>query len=143
VETSVSADVLQFWRALSAAKGRQMTLSEKELTRYKRSLIDMRDRLKGELRTIEETTQFLGDQDELSHLPTHPADRVSEGVEKQLAVAKTESELLTAVYEALERMDQGDYGVCEHCGGPIGYERLEALPYAAHCVRCEEQLSEG
>lgn len=120
-----------------------MALKENELNHFKRLLIDMRDRLKGELRTIEETTQSLGDQDELSHLPTHPADRVSEGVEKQLAVAKTESELLTAVYEALERIDQGDYGICENCGSPIAHERLEALPYAANCVRCEEQLSEA
>jgi RNA polymerase-binding protein DksA len=120
-----------------------MTLSDPQLNRFKRSLIDMRDRLKGELRTIEQTTRSLGDQDELSHLPTHPADRVSEGVEKQLAVAKTEGELLAAVYDALERIDEGGYGTCEHCGSPISYERLEALPYAANCVRCEEQLSES
>jgi RNA polymerase-binding protein DksA len=120
-----------------------MTLNEKEINRHKRLLIDMRDRLKGELRTLEESTQSLGDQDELSHLPTHPADRVSEGVEKQLAVAKTESELLAAVYDALERIDQGDYGVCENCGTQIAAERLEALPYAANCVRCEEQLREA
>jgi RNA polymerase-binding protein DksA len=120
-----------------------MTLSEKQLNRYKRSLIDMRDRLKGELRTLEENAQAMVDQDELSHLPTHPADRVSEGVEKQLAVAKTESDMLMAVYEALERIDQGDFGICEQCGTPISPERLNALPYAANCVRCEEQLRES
>ncbi|MGW5698185.1 TraR/DksA family transcriptional regulator, partial [Streptomyces asiaticus] len=43
---------------------------------------------------------------------------------------------LTALDEALERLDHGDYGRCEVCGEPIPAERLEARPTATTCVRC-------
>lgn len=38
------------------------------------------------------------------------------------------------ILAALERMDAGTYGVCDVCGGPIGRERLEVLPYTSVCV---------
>ncbi|MBP8533064.1 TraR/DksA C4-type zinc finger protein [Streptomyces sp. MK37H] len=43
---------------------------------------------------------------------------------------------LTALDEALERLDRGDYGRCDVCGEPIPAERLEARPTATTCVRC-------
>lgn len=43
---------------------------------------------------------------------------------------------LAAVESALRRVDDGTYGVCEVCGGPIGDGRLDALPAATRCVRC-------
>ncbi|MGW7694079.1 TraR/DksA family transcriptional regulator [Streptomyces asiaticus] len=43
---------------------------------------------------------------------------------------------LTALDEALERLDHGDYGRCDECGEPISAERLEARPTATTCVRC-------
>lgn len=38
---------------------------------------------------------------------------------------------------ALEKIDNGTYGLCEHCGDPIPEARLQALPYAALCVTCK------
>jgi DnaK suppressor protein len=40
------------------------------------------------------------------------------------------------VRRALAKLDEGSYGRCDRCGGPIGQERLEALPWAAQCVGC-------
>jgi RNA polymerase-binding protein DksA len=40
---------------------------------------------------------------------------------------------------ALQRMEAGSYGVCEKCGQPIKFERLEALPTASACVECQER----
>ncbi len=45
-------------------------------------------------------------------------------------------EELRQVEAALARIASGKYGFCEKCGQPIGPARLEALPYAVHCVRC-------
>lgn len=38
---------------------------------------------------------------------------------------------------AVELRDQGSYGVCESCGGPIGEERLAAVPEATRCISCQ------
>jgi len=43
---------------------------------------------------------------------------------------------LAALDEALARVDAGTYGVCERCGGPIGDERLAALPSTRRCIAC-------
>ena len=50
-----------------------------------------------------------------------------------LAQARRDAEELRA---ALGRLDTGDYGRCERCGGPIGVERLAARPGARHCIDC-------
>jgi DnaK suppressor protein len=47
-----------------------------------------------------------------------------------------------AIKAALERMEQGDYGHCDRCGEPIEPRRLQALPWAANCVACQQELEE-
>ena len=47
---------------------------------------------------------------------------------------------LRLVDEALDRLDSGDYGICQACEEPIPPKRLRALPWARYCVRCEESL---
>lgn len=44
---------------------------------------------------------------------------------------------------ALERLRTGDFGICRSCEGPIPRRRLLAIPWAEHCVPCQEQLHEG
>lgn len=50
--------------------------------------------------------------------------------------------LLTEVQQALERIDNGTYGICVVCGQPIPEKRLQAIPWAARCVKDEEQLEQ-
>ncbi|HYK85810.1 MAG TPA: TraR/DksA family transcriptional regulator [Ktedonobacteraceae bacterium] len=50
--------------------------------------------------------------------------------------------LLTEVQQALERIDNGTYGTCVVCGQPIPEKRLQAIPWAARCVKDEEQLEQ-
>lgn len=50
--------------------------------------------------------------------------------------------LLTEVQHALARIDNGSYGRCIVCGQPIPEKRLEAIPWAARCVKDEEQLEQ-
>jgi DnaK suppressor protein len=51
---------------------------------------------------------------------------------------RMESELLREVEAALHRLEEGEYGICQGCGEPILEERLEAVPWASNCVRCQE-----
>lgn len=47
--------------------------------------------------------------------------------------------LLRQVEEALGRIDEGSYGVCDECGQPISLKRLEAVPWALYCISCQEK----
>ena len=51
-----------------------------------------------------------------------------------------EKSLLREVEEALARVKDGTYGVCQECEEPISPKRLQALPWAKFCVRCQELL---
>jgi DnaK suppressor protein len=53
-----------------------------------------------------------------------------------------EKNLLREVEEALRRVDEGSFGVCQECEEPISAKRLQALPWAKFCVRCQELLSD-
>ncbi|HEU4963737.1 MAG TPA: TraR/DksA C4-type zinc finger protein [Bacilli bacterium] len=81
---------------------------------------------------------------ELSHYDNHPADLGTEMFErgKDLALRDADSLRLNALDEALERMEEGTYGHCEHCGQPIAFARLEANPAAKFCVHCQEGAEE-
>jgi DnaK suppressor protein len=47
---------------------------------------------------------------------------------------------LRLVEEALDRLDAGDYGICQACDEPIAEKRLQALPWARYCVKCEDEM---
>jgi len=69
---------------------------------------------------------------------------VGSGVDWEMLIAR--QEILEAriqdLEDALERMDEGTYGVCEECGQPIPWERLEVMPEARRCVRCQTASEE-
>lgn len=71
----------------------------------------------------------------------HMADDASDMFEqeKNLALQRNLKDLLARVERALRKFDAGTFGVCEDCGETIDPARLEALPWAAHCVRCKQK----
>lgn len=50
---------------------------------------------------------------------------------------------LAEINHALERIDQGAYGMCTNCGQPVQAERLQALPQAERCIDCERETGSG
>ena len=57
--------------------------------------------------------------------------------QRDLALHDRAGHQLRLVEEALARIDAGTYGTCIRCGREIAPERLEALPWAAHCIDCQ------
>ena len=55
------------------------------------------------------------------------------------ALLDNEKALLGEVQQALERIENGTYGMCTNCGQPIPEKRLEAIPWASLCVTCEKE----
>jgi DnaK suppressor protein len=68
-------------------------------------------------------------------------DEVQYAAERELAIRNLdrESNLLRNVSAALQRIQDGSYGTCLHCEEPIKPKRLEAVPWTACCIRCQEQ----
>jgi DnaK suppressor protein len=67
-------------------------------------------------------------------------DEVQHASERELAIRNLdrESHLLRNVRGALGRMADGSYGICLHCEEEISPKRLNAVPWAAYCIRCQE-----
>ncbi len=59
--------------------------------------------------------------------------------EHEMALAENAREMLYQTERALERLESGTYGACEHCGRPIGKARMQAFPRATLCVECKQR----
>jgi RNA polymerase-binding protein DksA len=63
--------------------------------------------------------------------------------QRDLALREKDEQHLEAVEAALARLDAGTFGTCVRCGRQIAPERLEALPWAAHCIDCQRIVGRG
>jgi DnaK suppressor protein len=74
-----------------------------------------------------------------------PADAGSASFERETAqsLSNHARRILTQIDDALRRIDNGTYGVCERCGEQIEPERLEAIPYATLCMACKRHEETG
>jgi DnaK suppressor protein len=71
-------------------------------------------------------------------------DGTTEAVERisTTATAQSVAASLADVERALAKLDDGSYGRCDECGGPIGDERLDAVPWAVRCVHCSRRRTD-
>lgn len=74
-----------------------------------------------------------------------PADSGSASFERETAqsLSNHARNLLIQIDDAMRRMDNGTYGICERCGERIDLDRLEALPYARLCLDCKRRDETG
>lgn len=61
-------------------------------------------------------------------------------VDLNLAEIERDTQELKAIQDALARLRRGEYGYCQRCGEEISPRRLEALPHATLCIRCQTQI---
>lgn len=66
-----------------------------------------------------------------------------EGYTTNLATEKILEDNLRDIESALERIENGTYGICKYCGLPIAEKRLLARPVASACVDCKQKLQNG
>lgn len=60
-----------------------------------------------------------------------------------LSVSENESRQLTLVTEAIERLEDGEYGLCPNCEEEVNPKRLNAVPWAKYCLKCQELDERG
>lgn len=61
----------------------------------------------------------------------------------QLAVSENDSRQLELIDEALERLEEEEYGICQNCEKEISPKRLAAIPWARYCLDCQEMREQG
>lgn len=123
-------------------------MSKAELTEFRQLLVDKRRAIIGDMSGIEAEALRNSRQDgagDLSNMPTHPADIGTDNFEQEFTLGLLESErtLLAEINSALERIDNGTYGVCLGTGQPIGSARLRARPWAKYCIEYARMLEKG
>jgi len=122
-------------------------LSEADLETFKNRLLALRSRIRGDVSTMADAalsqsrSEAAGD---LSLMPLHMADIGTDNFEREqtLAFIQSDSDTLEFIEEALQRIKDGTYGICEHCGCSIPKVRLNVLPHTATCVRCVESAQQ-
>jgi RNA polymerase-binding protein DksA len=124
---------------LSGKIGRNKYLNKKQLTGQLNRLLDLRERVTGEILSINRDSLSQNERDpSLSDQGTDTFDR-----EFALNQLSSEQDILFEIDEAIRRIENGTYGICEMTNEPINIERLEALPYVRHSIKAQSELEKG
>ena len=108
-------------------------MNDQQLAHFKELLLHRRGEI---LQYADDTVTDMNDQKD--NYPD-PTDRASIESDRNFILRLRERErmLLTKIDEALERIETGEFGVCESCGSDIGAKRLEARPVTTLCIECK------
>jgi DnaK suppressor protein len=123
-------------------------ITQAEVESYRKRLVGLRDRLTGDVTHLAEEALRKGGSEAsggLSNMPLHPADLGTDNFEQEftLNLLQNQEQVLQEIGDALERIRERSFGLCEECQQPIPAARLDALPYARHCVACARKLQPG
>jgi DnaK suppressor protein len=121
------------WSGRGRTPKRGIRMDDKKLAYFKDLLRQRRGEI---LRYADDTVTDMNDQND--NYPD-PTDRASIESDRNFILRLRERErfLLLKIDEALERIDSGDFGICESCGSDIGFKRLEARPVTTLCIECK------
>ncbi|MDM7916748.1 MAG: TraR/DksA C4-type zinc finger protein [Candidatus Eisenbacteria bacterium] len=117
-------------------------MNKKELKHYRELLILELEKIADSQRRLERAARESSQREasgDLSAYSIHSADLGSDAMEreKDLLLAARGSRTARLIEDALRKIDEGTYGACDECGKPIAPKRLDLLPYASLCARCQ------
>jgi RNA polymerase-binding protein DksA len=93
----------------------------------------------------ESNSGSLEDETEEETYDNHLADSATATLNREIdyTLEEISGNVLSAIEDALRRIDDGTFGTCGRCGRPIAEERLEAIPYANRCIDCKRLEERG
>jgi RNA polymerase-binding protein DksA len=129
---------------MAKRKNSKNGLTAAEIAKFRDMLVVKRNEILGNVTTIEDET-FKKERSELSSMPFHMADAGSDNFEQEFALDLMDSEkkLLVEINDALRRIEDKTFGICEGRGESIPKARLNAIPWARYCVVCAELKEKG
>ena len=114
---------------------------------FRARLLEARKQVVGAIENIHaENPGSLGDEtDEPTFQDNHLGDVATATFDREMAstLEDNSTHVLNEIDAALARIDEGTFGTCSWCGGPIGSERLEALPWATLCIEDKRKQERG
>jgi len=115
-------------------------MEKKKAKVYREKLLIRREGLIGQVQAAE---AYSRERD--SEATQDPADMAANAYTKELlmSMSTNDRQLLESIDGALYRIEEGEYGKCSHCGQPIQEKRLEAVPWARHCLTCQDLNERG
>ena len=115
-------------------------MTKTDLTLHRERLLALRARLRGDMSQMEDNA-LNKDHSKTTSMPNDMAELGSGNFDQEftLSLMGSEEDALDQIEAAIERIEDGSYGRCGECGAKIPKSRLEAIPYAAQCVRCAAQ----
>jgi DnaK suppressor protein len=123
-----------------ALRGGIPVMDKKRLDYYKKKLVARREEL---MRTIARTEEEgrQADDDQTVDL----ADKAANSYTKEFlfGMTNTDRNILNMIEAALKRIQKEEYGVCANCQEEMQQKRLEAVPWAKHCISCQEKAEKG
>lgn len=96
------------------------------------------------LKEASSTVGGMSDEEKKELFPD-PTDRATLETDRNflLRIRDRERKLITKIREALKRIDQGEFGICESCGGEISQARLNVRPVTTLCIQCKTEAEEN
>lgn len=123
-------------------------LTKRELKKFQKILVDLRERLQGDIRFLTTDNLHRAGREtgaDLSGSAQHSADHGTDNFDREfaLSLASTEQDVLYEVDEALMRIRDGGYGVCEMTGVQIERARLQVIPYTRYSVQAQSKMEQS
>jgi RNA polymerase-binding protein DksA len=130
-------------KARSLNAGRKK-FNKKELADFKKIILVRKDEIMDEIKHISDDTLKKSQKEaagDISGYTYHMADVATDTYDREfsLGLASNERELLYELDDALKKIDEGAFGICEECKSLITKTRLKAVPYARLCVKCQQR----
>ncbi len=107
-------------------------MNKEELEKLKKKLLAEKELIEGNLKKFESELDFGDDADHMEEETDETEETAS-----FLSVKDNQDKRLTQIDKALERIDNGSYGICEACGGKIETEILKIDPESLLCKKCK------
>lgn len=126
----------------SRTKSVKTRMTRKELLHYRTLLLAKRAELVGDIDGMADSALRGKDTSNLSTMPLHMADVGSDNYDQDLMLGLMDSErkLLREIEDALHRIADGIFGICQVTGKPLNKARLEAKPWAKYCIKIAREL---
>jgi len=123
---------------------RRTVTKKTDFEHFKKLLQAARRKIAGDLSHLEKDSLNLSQRDasgDLSGYSFHIADMATDNFDREfnLELASGEQELLNKIEDALRKIDEGHFGICEICSKPIAQKRLIVVPYARFCIKCQAE----